>query len=108
MEDIESGLLSLVEEIKNRNIRSIAIPPLGAGLGGLDWARVRPRIEKALRNLDDVRVIVYEPDGAPETGKMVRNRKVPNMTRSRAALVSLMYRYLAGLLDPFRNAAGGS
>ena len=85
MEDIESGLLSLVEEIKNRNIRSIAIPPLGSGLGGLNWSQVRPRIEDALEGLDDVRIIIYEP----------------NMTRSRAALVSLMYRYLAGLLDPF-------
>ena len=85
MEDIESGLLSLVEEIKNRNIRSIAIPPLGSGLGGLDWSQVRPRIEDALEVFDDVRIIVYEP----------------NMTRSRAALVSLMHRYLAGLLDPF-------
>ena len=101
MEDIESGLSTLVEEIKNRNIRSIAIPPLGSGLGGLDWAQVRPRIEKALRNLDDIRVIVYQPDGAPAPGKMVRNRTVPKMTPGRAALVSLMHRYLAGLLDPF-------
>jgi O-acetyl-ADP-ribose deacetylase (regulator of RNase III) len=37
MEDIESGLEALVEEIRHRGIRSIAIPPLGAGLGGLDW-----------------------------------------------------------------------
>ena len=39
IEDIESGLKALVEEIRQRGIRSIAIPPLGSGLGGLDWAR---------------------------------------------------------------------
>ena len=36
MEDIESGLGSLLEEIRSHGIRSIAIPPLGSGLGGLD------------------------------------------------------------------------
>ncbi len=38
MEDIESGLASLVEEIQSRGICSIAIPPLGSGLGGLEWS----------------------------------------------------------------------
>jgi len=66
MEDIESGLKTLVEEIRTRRIRSIAVPPLGSGLGGLDWADVRPRIEAALRDLD-VRVIVFEPRAAPDT-----------------------------------------
>jgi O-acetyl-ADP-ribose deacetylase (regulator of RNase III) len=37
MEDIESGLLALVAEVRKRNIHSIAIPPLGCGLGGLLW-----------------------------------------------------------------------
>jgi O-acetyl-ADP-ribose deacetylase (regulator of RNase III) len=61
MEDIESGLRSLVEEVRSRGIRSIAVPPLGAGLGGLEWAEVRPRIEEAMRDLPNVRVIVFEP-----------------------------------------------
>ena len=52
MEDIDSGLKALVEEIRNRGIRSIAIPPLGSGLGGLNWAEVRPRIEAALRGIE--------------------------------------------------------
>ena len=101
MEDIEFGLSALVEEIKSRNICSIAIPPLGSGLGGLDWAQVRRRIEEALEGLDDVQITVYQPNGTPAPGKMVRNRTVPKMTPDRAALVSLMHRYLAGLLDPF-------
>jgi len=64
MEDIESGLAALVREVRERGIRSIALPPLGSGLGGLDWAVVRPHIERAARELSDVKVGVFEPDGA--------------------------------------------
>ena len=65
MEDIESGLDSLVYEIQARGIRSIVIPPLGSGLGGLKWIEVRERIEQALRPLVGVSTIVYEPGGGP-------------------------------------------
>jgi len=61
MVDIDSGLSSLVEEIKRRGILSIAIPPLGSGLGGLSWSAVRPRIEQALADVPEVRVIIFEP-----------------------------------------------
>ncbi len=98
MEDIDSGLKALVEEIRTRGIRSIAIPPLGSGLGGLNWADVRPRIVEALRGLSDMRVIVFEPNNAAVATK---SREVPNMTAGRAALVVLMHRYLGGLMDPF-------
>ncbi len=101
MEDIESGLKDLVTTVGRYNIRSIAIPPLGSGLGGLDWSEVRKRTETALQALTDVHVIIYEPKGAPSTEKMVHNREVPTMTPGRAALVGLMNRYLGGLLDPF-------
>ena len=60
--DIEAGLDALAEEIRNRNIRSIAVPPLGCGLGGLDWDVVRPLIVGALKDLDGVRIAVYEPN----------------------------------------------
>ena len=74
MEDIESGLEALVEEIRHLGIRSIAIPPLGAGLGGLDWDEVRPRIERSLQKLLNVKVVVFEPNGVPETK---RGRRSP-------------------------------
>lgn len=101
MEDIESGLRALVDTIRKYNIQSIAIPPLGSGLGGLDWSEVKPRIEAALQPLSGVNVKLYPPSGAPSTEKMVHNRATPTMTAGRAALVELMDRYLAGLLDPF-------
>lgn len=100
MEDIESGLVALVEEIQSRNIRSIALPPLGAGLGGLNWSDVRRRVETALGGLIEVQVAVFEPDCAPATAR-IRSTDAPKMTAGRAALVGLMDRYLGGLLDPF-------
>jgi len=101
MEDIVAGLTALAELIRTKGIRSIAIPPLGSGLGGLDWAEVRPRIEAGLRPLAGVQVFVYEPKGAPASDTMAHSREVPKITAGRAALVELMHRYLRGLLDPF-------
>src|SRR5258708_28155490 len=66
MEDIDAGLRALVSEIEKRRIRSIAVPPLGCGLGGLNWSEVRPKIVNALEKLPDVRVVLFEPSGAPE------------------------------------------
>ena len=68
MEDIEAGLRALVEEIRSREVHSVAVPPLGAGLGGLDWSEVRGRIVHALDELPDVRVIVFEPIDTPVHG----------------------------------------
>ena len=99
LEDIKTGLKALAADIERLKISSIALPPLGAGLGGLDWAEVCPLIVAALGDLPDVRVIVYEPTGAPP--QLAHVTAAPNMTPGRAALVGLMDRYLGGLLDPF-------
>lgn len=98
--DIDSGLDALVSEIETRGIRSVAIPPLGSGLGGLDWAVVRPRIEATLGRLRDVRVVVFEPRDSADAPAAAASRDVPAMTPGRASLVGLIDRYLAGLMDP--------
>jgi len=98
IEDIESGLIALAHEVRKLGIKSVAVPPLGAGLGGLDWDEVLPRIKAALQDVPSVDVIVFEPKGPPDT---VRASSVPNMTSGRASLVTLMHRYLQGLMDPF-------
>jgi len=97
IEDIDAGLNALAQEIRIRDIQSIAIPPLGSGLGGLNWNDVRPRIEAALQELKDVEVIIFEPLAAPLEA---RAKAAPNMTPGRAALVALMNRYLAASMDP--------
>ncbi len=101
LSDIEEGLKALCRFIQERQIKSIALPPLGCGLGGLEWDVVKVKIEHTLSMMDAVRVDVYIPAGAPLAEKMVRNREVPHMTPGRAALVELMRCYLDGLLDPF-------
>lgn len=101
IEDIESGLDALAQEIRARSIGSIAIPPLGSDLGKLDWSDVRPRIEEALRDIDNLRVVLFEPGSAPADGRANRSADAPKMTAGRAAVVGLMRRYLDGLLDPF-------
>lgn len=100
LEDIEAGLKDLVDVVRERGIRSVAIPPLGCGLGGLRWSDVRARIERAFSNLPDVSVLLFEPGGAPSAEDMVRHEKRPNMTKGRAALLGLMRRYLAAAMDP--------
>lgn len=100
IEDIEAGLAALVEEIRSRHIRSIAIPPLGSGLGGLEWTEVRRRIERSLEDLPDVEVIVFEPGYGVPDHRPNRSTSPPTMTAGRAALIYLMNRYLAALLDP--------
>lgn len=101
IEDIRAGLRSLVQEVRDRNVHSIAVPALGCGLGGLDWATIRPLVEAAFRDLPDVRVVLYEPAGAPVAEKMVQDSTIPKMTAGRAALLGLMRRYLSAVLDPF-------
>lgn len=101
IEYIETGLEALVQEVITHNIKSIAIPPLGCGLGGLDWVQVRQTIGKTLTALPNVKVLLYEPAGAPMAEVMVKEKKAPKMTVGRAALVGLMNRYLKAVMDPY-------
>ncbi len=80
IEDIDAGLDALAAEVRRRGIRSIAIPPLGAGLGGLKWAEVRSRIERTFLALPDIRVVVFEPRAVDEPQPMPTGRKGPAMT----------------------------
>ena len=66
LEYVRAGLVALVSEVKTRGIRSIAIPPLGCGNGGLAWSDVRPLIDQALIELPGVRVLVFSQHLAPD------------------------------------------
>ncbi|MFZ4778903.1 MAG: type II toxin-antitoxin system antitoxin DNA ADP-ribosyl glycohydrolase DarG [Terrimicrobiaceae bacterium] len=94
-EDIASGLEALVVEVRQRGIQSIAIPPLGCGLGGLDWNKVRPMIEEAFASLPGVRVVLFEPAGAPEAKAMPVRTERPKLTVARALFIRLMEQYVS-------------
>jgi len=94
LEYIELGLRDLARVIHDRRIRTIAVPPLGAGLGGLDWETVRPLIERALSDVSGVDILLYEPKGAPAPEAMRNETPKPKMTPGRAAVLALMSRYL--------------
>lgn len=93
LEDIEAGLLALVAVVREKQIRSLAIPALGCKNGGLAWADVRPRIEAALNELSDVHVLLYPPNGAPDAEQMQITTARPALTPGRAAIIGLMEQY---------------
>lgn len=98
IEDIEAGLNELARDITARNITSIAIPPLGSGLGGLSWLKVRGLIQQKIGDVKDLRVVVYEPS---DVRVATKSFEVPSMNPSRAITIKLIDRYLKGLMDPF-------
>jgi O-acetyl-ADP-ribose deacetylase (regulator of RNase III) len=93
MVDIEHGLDALVVVISELGVRSIAIPPLGCGNGGLDWKDVEPLIRRKLLQVPGVDVVIYPPSGAPAAVDMRTAETKPPMTAGRAALIALMSGY---------------
>ena len=98
--DIEAGLADLVVQIKAHKIRSIALPPLGCGHGGLKWEDVFPLIASAMSDLPDTLVQVFAPEGAPNAQEMPNRTAKPKMTHGAATLLALVNRYQKALLDP--------
>lgn len=94
LSDIKAGLCSLRTVISERDIQSIAVPPLGCGNGGLDWTEVRPLIVEALADLPDVRVLVYPPQEAPSAKSMPVRTWRPRMTAGRSALLAMLGSYV--------------
>jgi O-acetyl-ADP-ribose deacetylase (regulator of RNase III) len=94
LDDIKTGLTALISEVKRLDIRSIAVPPLGCGNGGLDWKIVRPLIVSAFNELPSVRVLLYAPTGAPAPKEMPVGTKRPHLTAPRALLIAVMEQYL--------------
>lgn len=94
---VREGLKDLVRVIRREGIRSIALPPLGCGNGGLQWPLVRREIEGALSMLDDVEVTVFEPTiryfNAP------KRSGVEALTPPRAMIAELVRRYAVLGLD---------
>lgn len=91
IEWITSGLIDLKRVIIEKNIHSIALPPLGCGNGGLDWNEVRSEIERVLGDLNDVAVIVYEPTDKYQN--VAKRKGVEALTPARALIAEMVRRY---------------
>lgn len=84
---IENGLEALVKLIEEQKIKSIAIPPLGAGNGGLDWLKVKVLIELYLSDIN-CEILVYEPNFVV---KEILKKEKAKLTPARAMLLSVLY-----------------
>ncbi len=91
LEWIEAGLEDLRRIIQENHIPSIALPPVGCGNGGLDWAVVRPLIESALGSLDSVEIQVFEP--TPKYQNVAKSVGVSKLTPARALVAEMVRRY---------------
>ena len=91
--DIDAGLMDLVRVVRELGIRSVAVPPLGCGHGGLAWSDVEPRIRTAFEPLDDVDVLVFAPGATPKASEVPTGSTRPKMTPGRPAMVHLLSRY---------------
>jgi len=94
IEDVADGLVSLVEDVKRLGIKTVAVPPLGCGLGGLPWEQVYSLMKQAFEKAPDVNWLVFEPAGAPKPKDMPNKTQRPKMTKGRAAVLGLIDRYL--------------
>lgn len=56
---VAAGLDALVAKMTARGLSSVALPPLGCGLGGLRLDQVRPEVERAFAGTPDIRVLFY-------------------------------------------------
>lgn len=106
LKDIATGLDDLAQVITDLKIESIAIPPLGAGNGGLAWSDVEPLIHAKLTELPDVKIMLFTPSNAarhlaPDPTKM---------TWGRATLLELIRSYTRVRLsvEPWEDIKGAS
>jgi O-acetyl-ADP-ribose deacetylase (regulator of RNase III) len=91
LEWIVEGLEDLRRVLKEKAIRSIALPPLGCGNGGLEWRQVRPEIERALKPLDDVDILVFQPTAKYQN--VAKRTGVMKLTPARALVAEMVRRY---------------
>lgn len=92
-EYISTGLVALKEALKKHQIKSVAIPPLGCGNGGLDWEKVKELITEALKDVE-AEVYLYTPNAKIKEILQKENKpKQVKLTDARAMLLYLLFEY---------------
>jgi len=91
LEWIVEGLKDLRRVIQERQIRSIALPPLGSGNGGLDWHDVRSEIQRILGDLEEIDIRVYEPTAKYQN--VAKRTGVEELTPARVLIAEMIRRY---------------
>jgi len=85
IEYVKDGLVDLVEQVRRLGIKSVALPPLGCGNGGLEWSDVRPLIEDAASKLPEVHFVIFGP---AQQAKHVEQAGIPSdLTTGRASMM---------------------
>lgn len=111
LEYIQAGLEDLLRVVQEHEIKSIAIPPLGCGQGGLRWEEVKSLVEQAFAQLPDVEVELYEPSVPalePVYAGLLRIVEVysevsPALTEQELKALAQVWLLLAGNLIPESN-----
>jgi O-acetyl-ADP-ribose deacetylase (regulator of RNase III) len=88
---IAAGLEDLARVVREKGIRSLALPPLGCGNGGLDWQEIRPLIEAAAAKLPNVEIIAYEPTAQYQN--VAKRQGVEKLAVARALIAEAVRRY---------------
>lgn len=88
---IVEGLRDLKQFVIEKQVKSIALPPLGAGNGGLDWGAVREQIERELAGLNDVEILVFEPTSKYQN--VAKRKGTERLTPARALIAEMVRRY---------------
>ncbi len=90
---IQEGLEDLKKVIQENQIKSIAIPPLGCGAGGLDWTEVKPLIEAFAVSLDNVEVLIFEPTNQFKSFEAKKSKTDIKLTKINAVLLQALSYY---------------
>lgn len=91
IEWIQAGLQNLRQWLIDNHVESIAIPPLGAGNGGLPWQQVKPLIEQALGDLLNIDIQIFEPSDSYHS--VATAPTTDSLTHARALLYQVIDRY---------------
>lgn len=87
---IETGLKALAHAINEKQIKSISIPALGSGNGGLNWDKVKMLMENHLAELSCA-ISIYQPNAV--IIEAMKKERV-KLTPARAMLLAILFEFV--------------